>query len=232
MKYALAILLLAAWPLGQVRSAAKLDFVERVLGGPTTEPLPLLIALHGLGDTPEHFAELFEELGVPVRLVLPRAPDPWQVGSSWFPIDDPKRAPGVLLARAKQLAELAAELTKTRKVHGLPVVTGFSQGGCLSYALAAYHSERFRAAVPVAGLLPSKVPAYKKARDEFRVIGFHGADDRRIPLADGKSTVAQLERVGTRATLATYEGVGHGLSPPEERDYRAALRELLDTAQP
>jgi phospholipase/carboxylesterase len=229
MRYALALLLLAAWPLGEVRSAApKLAFVERVMGGPTTEPLPLLIALHGLGDTPERFAALFDELAVPVRLILPRAPDPWQVGSSWFPIDEPKRAPAALAARAKELAKLAQELTRTRKARGLPIVTGFSQGGCLSFALAAYHSEAFSASLPVAGLLMPSLPTYHKARDGFRVIAFHGADDKRIPLAEAERTVAGLERAGTHATLATYAGVAHGLSPLEERDYLAALREEID----
>lgn len=225
MRYALALFLLAALPLSLARSA-DLTFLEQVVGNPD-EALPLVIAIHGLGDSPERFAPLFAGLDVPHRLIVPRAPDPWGEGTSWFPMDDAQRMAVMLRERSKLLSEFAARITKTRKVRGLPIVTGFSQGGCLSFALAAYHSERFSAALPIAGMLPSPMPPYRKARADFRVVAFHGADDARIVLRDAERTTAQLKKVGTRATLAVYPGVGHGLSAREERDYLAALREEL-----
>lgn len=76
-------------------------------------------------------------------------------------------------------------------------------------------------------LMPS-LPAYQKAREDFHVIAFHGEKDTRIPIAEGRRTTASLERAGTRAMLATYPGVGHGISAREARDYLAALREEID----
>jgi phospholipase/carboxylesterase len=77
-----------------------------------------VIAIHGLGDSPERFRPLFDQLGVPARLIVARALDPWPVGSSWFPIDDRKRAGTVLRARARELADFATRLTKMRKTRG------------------------------------------------------------------------------------------------------------------
>ncbi len=208
--------------------AADLEFLEKLFGGDAKEPLPLVIAIHGLGDTPERYRTLFDGLGVRARLITPRAPDAWPVGSSWFPIDDAKRAPGVLRERAVLLADFAARLAKARKARGLPIVTGFSQGGCLSFALAAYHSDKFSAALPVAGKLLPSMPAARRARADFRVIAFHGEQDKRIAIADGERTVANLDTTGTRATLVRYAGLGHGFNADLLRDYFAALREEVD----
>jgi phospholipase/carboxylesterase len=231
MKYALAVLLLALLPWRIARSEPGLTFVEKVLGGDATEPLPMVIALHGLGDSPEHFSALYDGFDVPMRLIAPRAPDPYEVGTSWFPIDEHTRAPAVIQQRAKELVELVEALMKTRPTRGLPIVTGFSQGGFMSYALAAYYSEHFSAALPIAGMLPAALPVFKKARPAFRVIAFHGKADKRVTYADDQRTVARLKQAGTNVTLAGYEGVPHGISPKLERDYFAALREELDRAR-
>jgi phospholipase/carboxylesterase len=233
----LAVLSLAAVALGfgvshvsQAAPEPPLQFVERVLGGAATDELPLLIALHGLGDSPESFIELFDDLGLPLRVVAPRAPDPYAVGTSWFPIDDPKRAPDAIVARAALIVKLVEHLRSTRKIRGKPIVMGFSQGGMLSFALAAYHPARFAAALPIAGMLPASLPAFQKAPKGFRVIAFHGREDARIPYADGERTVARLKRAGTEASLTGFEGVGHSVPLAMQRRFAAALKGELSRA--
>jgi phospholipase/carboxylesterase len=231
MKHFLAVLLVVAFACG-VRArpvTPPLAFVEKLLGGAKAgDALPLVIAIHGLGDNPERFSELYAGLDVAARLVAPRAPDPWTPGTSWFPIDDPERAAPSILQRAGLLVQLVDYLQANRKLRGLPIVTGFSQGGYMSYALAAYHSQRFAAALPIAGALPPPMPAFKKARPGFRVIAFHGEADRRVPFALGQRTAERLRKAGTNSAFTGYPGLAHGISPALERDYMAALREELD----
>lgn len=207
--------------------AAPLAFVERLTAGARAEEtLPLLVAIHGLGDTPEHFVELLEDLDVKARVIAPRAPDPWGEGSSWYPIDDEKRKPRVIRARAQQVSDLITQITRLRKTRGKPLVTGFSQGGVLSFAMAAYHSGQLRAALPMAGSLPSELlPAQKPAAD-FELMAFHGKADQRIPFADGETTVRALHAQGYRATLQAFEGVGHSIPMAMRAGLYAALRKL------
>jgi phospholipase/carboxylesterase len=231
----LLMVFLAACTASRAAPGPPLDYVERVLNsradaGVTGEQLPLLIVLHGLGDSPERFLELFESLDVPVRIIAPRAPDPFSSGTSWFPIDDPQRAPAGILKRAQLLVELTDYLARTRGLRGRPVVTGFSQGGILSFALAAYHAASFQAAVPIAGSLLDSLPRYQPAQKGFRVTAFHGRDDRRIPYDGAERTVARLRAVGTEATLTGLAGVGHAIPPVMVEPYFAALRSELARA--
>jgi phospholipase/carboxylesterase len=204
-----------------------LEFIERVVNAQPNDQLPMLIALHGLGDSPEHFLELFADLDLRLRIIAVRAPDPYSVGTSWFPIDDPKLAPRAIVARAAQLAAFADQLAHSRPTLGRPIITGFSQGGILSFAAAAYHAEHFLSALPIAGSLLDSLPRYRKAKKGFVVHAFHGRDDTRIPYAGAERTVARLNAAGTVATLSDFPGVGHTISPAMYERWVLALRELV-----
>lgn len=208
-----ALLCLAAGCGRDVAAAGppKLSSVERVFGAEPNARVPLVIALHGLGDSPEGILELFHGFAGPARVVAPRAPDAHVVGTSWYPIDDRKRAAGVALERAALLARWIEHVRAARPTKGRPIVTGFSQGGVLSFSLAAYHPERLAAAIPLAGLLPDPTKAVRKAPN-LRVTALHGEADARIPYALGVAAVEQLARAGTPATMIPYPGVGHTLS--------------------
>jgi phospholipase/carboxylesterase len=204
-----------------------LTYVERLTAGAKAEEtLPLVVAIHGLGDTPENFVELLDDFDVKARVIAPRAPDPWGEGSSWYPIDDEIRKPRILRARAQQVSDLITQLTRLRKTRGKPVVTGFSQGGVLSFAMAAYHSGQLRAALPMAGSLPAALLPAQKPAAGFELAAFHGKADRRIPFAEGETTVSALKAQGYRATLHAFEGVGHGIPMAMRAGLYASLRKL------
>ncbi|MDB4990776.1 MAG: Phospholipase/carboxylesterase family protein [Myxococcaceae bacterium] len=228
----LAVLMAASCSRSVAEAPRPLQFVERVTGGADpSAALPLVIALHGLGDTPEQFVALFAELNVPARIIAPRAPDPWQTGTSWFPIDDADFPPAGILQRAALVTTLADQLQKTRHVRGLPIVTGFSQGGILSYAISAFHADHFAAAIPVAGALFDGMPPFRKAPKSFRVIAFHGEQDNRVPFAADLRTVEQLKKVGTDVSLTGIAGLGHSLPPTLIARWHAALRDQLQKTQ-
>lgn len=223
------LLALVAGACARSHAAPKppLAYIERVIGGAPDARLPLLIAIHGLGDTPEAFVELFAGFDVPVRIIAPRAPDPWPSGSSWFAIDDFEGAAPTIARRAERLVQLARYVRERRPTRGRPLVTGFSQGGILSFAVAAAHPDAWQAALPIAGGLPSSMPAFRRAPKGFRVRAFHGREDVRVPYALAERTTERLRKAGTNATLIGFPGVGHAVPPALHERFTAALREEL-----
>lgn len=209
-----------------------LAYAERITAnGDGAAKLPLVLALHGLGDSPESFLELFDDFAVPARIIAPRAPDPWSVGTSWYPIDDEKRAPSVIRERARLLARTLERLRDERPTQGLPVVTGFSQGGVLSFALAAYHPEQIAAALPIAGMLPASLSGFAALSTPLSVVALHGRDDQRIPFARGKETAERLRAAGRDVTFVAFPGVGHNISSAMRERFFAALRDAIERAQ-
>lgn len=220
-------------PPAAATEAAGIGFVELFTGGARAdEELPLVIAIHGLGDRPESFAPLYAALPVKARLVAPRG-EPWGSGFSWFPVgslDDPQKLADGTARAADRLAILIESIFRTRKVKGRAIVTGFSQGGMLSFTLAVRHPEVVAAAFPVGGLIaPSLVPeAWPMAREAPPIRAFHGDADERVSVARARVSVAALAALGLDAKLGEYPGVGHAIPPPMRDDL---LRAIADAAR-
>jgi phospholipase/carboxylesterase len=210
----------------------EIHYLEFVTGGADPEsPLPMIIAIHGLGDSPQGFRTLLEGFDRPARIILPRALDAHEEGWSWFPIrardrDVEALAQGIDRA-ADVLAPAIAELTKQRPTIGKPIVTGFSQGGMLSFALAVEHGELFAAALPIGGWLPEPLWPADANPSAAPIFAFHGDADAAVRYEPTKLCVDQLNTLGYRAELRTYVGVGHMISPVIHLDLMESLRELL-----
>ncbi len=206
----------------------KIRFLERVTGGAdANEPLPLVVAIHGFGADPESFGRLLEGFEGRVRLILPYGTSPQGEGFSWFPLAgfDPTLLAQGSERAANGLAAMILELERTRPTRGKPIVTGFSQGGILSFTLAVKHPERIGEALPVAGmlappLLPTSWPMGKFAPP---IHAFHGDADGIVPMRRAADSVRALVAVGFSADLKTYPGVEHTVSAAMRRDYFEAL---------
>jgi phospholipase/carboxylesterase len=209
----------------------RLDYLERYTGGAGEgDTLPMVIAIHGRGDTPEAFSRLVEGWGTPARVIVPRGLHPFERtgGSTWF-LAGTRDAPEALGREVGQAADAVAELVRAllaeRPTVGKPVVTGFSQGGMLSYTLAVRHPDLFAGAVPVSGFLPEVlVPAAAVAAAPVRAL--HGTADTMIPPELSRGSAEALKALGLDASLAEYEGVAHSISPEMRRDLFANLDAL------
>jgi phospholipase/carboxylesterase len=213
------------------RSKPLLDFIEL-----NTRPVsdegaaePLVVAVHGLGDRPENLADLYRDIAAPCRLVLPRAPLRYGRGSSWFDIDIPYRPDPALAGRIADAADrvvvLMHHLVKTGAVRGKPIITGFSQGGMISFAIAVRHPESIALSVPLAGALPPEAwPAAEPVNGVKPVVrAFHGASDDLVHVDYARRTVEALRKAGYDASLDEYPGVGHAISPEMRRDALRAI---------
>lgn len=196
--------------------------------------LPMLVAIHGLGDRPENFKQVVADLPVVARVIVPRGLTPVDDGFSWFPIR--ARSPDVaglsagISKAADRLAVLIAELQRTRPTVGLPVITGFSQGGMLSFTLAVYHPELCAAAIPVGGWLPP--PLWPSALPERRplpkIVALHGEADPAVKYAPTREAVEHLEKLGWPASLKSYPDVGHAIPPVVRRELYLQLGRALE----
>jgi phospholipase/carboxylesterase len=217
--------------------AAGVRYLERTTGGASAEDaLPLVVAIHGLGDRPEDFAGLFDGLRARVRLVLPYG-EAWQSGYAWWTpagagMDLDRVAAGCDRAAAR-LAPMLAELSAKRPTVGKPIVTGFSQGGMLSFTLAVRHPEVVAEALPVSGLLaPALWPAsWPAGRVAPPVHALHGDADARVAVGLAEKSVAKLRELGFEADLARHAGVGHAVSPAMRADLHARIGAAAERAR-
>lgn len=215
-------------------TAAGLAYREVVLGTTDPEqPLPMIVAIHGLGDAPDNFVHLLDELPEPVRVILPRGLDPVPEGGfSWFPIrardpDVASLAAGIDRAAAR-IADGIRALTASRPTVGKPIVTGFSQGGMLTFALAVRHPDVVGHAVAVGGWLPPPLwPQAKADGPRPTIDALHGTADVAVPYEPTQQAVQALQALGWTTTLTTYEGVGHAIPPPMRRDLHDRLTDAL-----
>ena len=196
------------------------------------QTLPMILAIHGLGDRPERFRGLFRDLPVPTRLIVARGIDRYGRGFSWFPIrvgnvDEARLTKGVRHA-ANRLARMIEALVKRYPTRRRPLVTGFSQGGILSFALAAEHPQLIASAVPLAGWLPRPMWPAQAPAAAVPIVALHGDADRVLPIAPTRAAVAALRKLGMAVELHEYPAVVHTVSPAMRR---ALYREIAAHAR-
>jgi phospholipase/carboxylesterase len=211
--------------------AAGVHYLERVVGGARPDDrLPMVVMIHGLGDRPESFLDVLAGSRTPARLVLPRGLDAYGGGWAWFPYrrgDEPGVVAEGIRNAGDKVAAAIAELATRRPTAGKPVISGFSQGGMISFAVAALHPGAVSAAYPLSGMLPAALrPKAPAAGPTPPVVAFHGTDDPMVPIAPARDTVAALKAHGWKAELREAAGVGHTV-PAATRD---AVRALVEAA--
>jgi phospholipase/carboxylesterase len=205
--------------------ALPLRQVTRLTGGLKPEESGRwIVAIHGLGDTPENFQNLSQGANFKARWFFPAAPHArdWYGGARG---GDGEKLERNLELAAAIVAQYLEHLSADPKNEGLPIVTGFSQGGMLSYALVALYPERVSAALPIAGMLPpslwQKIGA--AGRPAPPISAFHGRSDQVIPFAATETELLRLQAAGYPAQLTALDNVAHRIPEPLHRAWQAAL---------
>ena len=199
------------------RTVAGLRLLELTIGPPDSA-LPLVMFIHGRGDVAH--TSWIDGLNAPGRYVFPQANTPHGTGFSWFVYNGLGPATAQLAVDvescARQLAEVLAALRAERPTAGKAIVSGFSQGGVLSYALALLHPDQVALAVPMAGLLPDPLYAQLPVRGvQYPPIrALHGTEDTIVPFSTTANMTDALHARGIDITLQRFPGIGHAV--PEE----------------
>ncbi len=180
------------------------------------ERSPLLVLLHGRGDTAAGFRASWRDFPVKLQLSLPLAPEPYgETGErQWFAwppgMAEDALAAAVLRAEARLWPALTG-LAKGRRV----MVGGFSQGALVAYAMAVKHPDVIACAFPIGGRLPA-IALPRGAQGDGAIapiVALHGTQDERIPIEDDRASIALLVAAGASAELIELPGTGHVITP-------------------
>lgn len=196
-----------------------IHFLEVVLGEATLDdPLPIVFVLHGRGSSAQLPGGPFLGLSRPVRVIVPQAPERLGRGWQWLPVSVGSglvdRLASSLFQVASRLARVIRTIVAERPTKGKPIVTGFSQGGMIAYALALHHDDVVGYAFALSTWLPPPLePLYR--REDLRyppIRAMHGENDSVIPVEPTRALVQRLRERGFDVELRTFSGVGHEMS--------------------
>ena len=197
-------------------------YLEHMTGGAhPDERVPMIVALHPMGGDPADLLPLLRHYRRRARLVLPYG-HPSGGMYVWFESVRDDVAASLVTSEADRIAAALAALQATRPTIGKPLVTGFSQGGIMTFAIAVTHPEAIAGAFPISGRLPLSL--YPSAALSSRprpptlppVVAFHGASDLAVPIRGARDSIAELQRAGFTAELHAYAGVEHDISDEED----------------
>ncbi len=214
---------------------APLPYVHMTTGGASVDAvLPWIVGLHGLGDRPEAFIQAFARAPFESHVYVPRALLPRGRGYDWYGVrvsGDPVELSKAMERAAVRVVALLDYLAAADENRGKPVVTGFSQGGMLSFALATHHPEKIRASLPIGGWLPPPLWPAESPAVRAPIVAFHGEADRVVPFAPTREVVTHLQKHSWDVRFESYPGLGHGISPRLRGDWYAALAGLMAASE-
>lgn len=209
------------------------EYLEVIMGPMQhpDDPMPLVVVLHGRGGKPRIPEQSFRQ-DLPLRFFIPQAPDKHADGFTWIATwtNSPEKQlfARSLAARVDQLAPAIRAFMKLRPTLGKPIVTGFSQGGILSFALATRYPKHFAAAFPLAGWLPPVLYPPTHTKEKFPYIyAQHGANDKVVPTEKGRDTVRALRARGLKVDYREVPGVAHKVTPGMNDEVHRATRRFL-----
>ena len=219
--------------------AAPLSTVEI---NPPTDPVAVVIWLHGLGADGHDFEPIVPELqlppDLPVRFVFPHAPEiavtafGGQRARAWFDFDPA----GTDLPGMKKSVLQIQDLIQTELDNGMPseriLLAGFSQGGVMAFQTALYYPK------PLAGILAlstflaegeNLASGKSQANEQIPILMCHGQSDSVLPLSLGKSSLETLQAAGYAVEWHEYP-MGHEVNLEEIREISRWLQRVLVTS--
>lgn len=223
-----------AQPSATQGEIAGVRYIEHMTGGARVdERVPMIVGLHPMGGDPADFLPMLRGYRGRARLILPYGHPSGGMYVWYDSVRDDVPAP-VVTRETDRLAAALSALVAARPTVGKPLVTGFSQGGIMAFALAVTHPDVIAAAFPISGLLPpSLYPSAALISPPGAavlppIMAFHGAADLAVPTEGARASVDALRRAGYTAQLREYPGVAHDTSDEEMAEIFQQIRRVAD----
>lgn len=199
------------------------DYIIRYpQGGSSDDSLPMLVALHGNGDSAANFFETaLDEVTIASRIVLIKGPLPYGSGRSW------PWSPAEFAQFGPALNDAIALLRTKFPTRGKPVLLGFSGGGMMAYYQAVTHGNSYAYVFPISGQLSEEMLDGAEPSPGAVVHGFHGKSDAVLSVGGGRNAAKLLRAMGVRVTLTEFEGGHHGLFTNMKAEITAAVEAQL-----
>ncbi|MBK8913685.1 MAG: dienelactone hydrolase family protein [Phycisphaerales bacterium] len=182
-------------------------------GHSSTAEAPVIVALHGFGSNADDIADAYRATAAAFGaiLVAPRAVEEAPAGGfTWGNSENAE-----YIVNAALDAVRAAHRVDEKRL----VLTGFSQGGWVTYRVALRNPKRFCAAIPVAGRCADIVVPATPVLPKFYIM----VGEKDPVLEQNRQVSAALESKGATVLLATFAGVGHEFPQDRDGELRKAL---------
>ena len=206
-----------------------LAYVELLTGDATaTATLPLVVALHGRGDTADGFTRAFRDMPTPARVVLLHAPiHEGESGDAWFtfqPVDTWQRVAEDVDVLCDRVVATVDAIETAHSSRGRPILTGFSQGAMITYAMALRHPDHFAALYPVSGVMITELYRHDPADPAHTppIVAFHGTRDEIIPIDADREAIGTLGQRGIHVELRPHDAT-HWLDGEMRADLWSAI---------
>lgn len=206
-----------------------IKYRDVVLGASRFEcdQLPVIVAIHGLYETPESFLAYLPELAVPVRIILPAAPDGRSRRNSWYAWPDVLHLKQDTHYQAQRIAALLDELLGEERSNNRVLVTGFSQGGAMSFVLASQHTGRVSAMVTLAGASIETPPPAASLSYVPPIVSLHAVGDGSVTFKRGEATAKRFRAQGWQNLLIPFDWDYHDVSATMRKQWKYWLERYL-----
>jgi phospholipase/carboxylesterase len=202
---------------------------SQIIQGRPSSKAPTVFAIHGLGDTPDNFLTMFTDVKINATIIAPQAPISHYSGYSWFEKAVPLAAscPLLITQEVNHAAQLLCDFIKIQG-NSKNIITGFSQGGVLAFAVALTCPHLLTCSLPIAGMLPTEfIKKHKKPTSKPKIIAFHGKTDSIITHSSVKKTVENIKEINPEIELKSYPFIGHYVDEQMQKDIEQTLNKCL-----
>ncbi|MBN1295759.1 dienelactone hydrolase family protein [bacterium] len=183
---------------------------------------PLVVGLHGYGDTAERFSLIWEERKLTGEFIYAAMEAPFafqtgkDIGYSWFLRMDPVEHHDLMMTASDMtVSNVLAGIDRLKKEYRIDKVflTGFSQGACLTFITGLKNPGLFAGIAPMGGWLDTDVVAENdlKAAKALPVLIVHGTQDSIVPYESGTKAEQVLKEHGFNVRMVSFDG-GHTVS--------------------
>lgn len=192
--------------------------VKYPAGASSGDGLPLIIALHGNGDTYDNFYKYtLKDFPTPVRVLLLEAP------KKYWPYDSTQ-----LANYSSAIASFANFAKLKYATQGTPVLLGYSGGGVMAYYSALTQCDSYSMVVPISGKLEDRmIPTNITADDNCHVLAFHGKSDRVVSYTGGKFAIDTLKKYSKNISLISFEEGHQGVFREQKKIMFKKLSDIL-----
>ncbi len=214
--------------------------VPALLSTPENPDGSLLVALHGLGMTPESFRDEVSACApAATTLLIPQGPLPFEMrrpsgirqGNAWYIYtgDNPEFRAWLPRTEEWLLRVVDHALEHDDIDPGRVDLLGFSQGGYLAGFAGVRNPDSFRRLVVAGGRIKHEIlaePAATAVRDhpEFRVLCVHGDSDESI---SGDAVRRSADALRAQGLEVSFEAFPAGHRVLREPGCQAAIRRFL-----
>lgn len=190
---------------------AGFKYFQYMTGGASpTDDVPVIYFFHGLGADPSKISWVFKDWNFPSRVIAPRGRKNWSSGGAWWRIRTATKDQQRLADEMQRVAgDVSSFIRSMQACFGRqrkrPIITGHSQGGMLTLAIAAQDNGLARHAISASGWLPELL--WPKSLPPTTVI--HGTGDEIVSFDRSMSLYNHMEEQRMPVEAIYVEGAGH-----------------------